>query len=239
MGPESLQSLVQDASALVLWEAVPRATGYVLYRQAPATTGFVRVNRRPIDGLSYLDTGLTNGSVYRYRVTAVVDGRETVPSPFTSVTPMAAIAGRFFGYTVGPARAGGVTLEADGTIALKGSGWDIWDRVDGGYFLAVPVEGDATITVRVVGPPSHTDDWAKAGVMIRESLAPGARHSFLCATPRNGIAYQRRMETDKESFYDGSLPSRYPLYLRLVRRGDWITPYVSWTASSSRGHTAP
>lgn len=227
MGPGTVQSLVQDASALVLWDAVPRATGYVLYRQAPGASGFVRVNRRAIDGLSYLDTGLTNGSLYRYRVTAIVDGRETVPSPFTSVTPMTPIQGRLFGYTMGQSRPGGVSLEADGTISLRGSGWDIWDRADGGYFLAVPVEGDATVTVRVLGSPSHTDDWAKAGVMIRESPAAGSRHAFLCATPRNGIAFQRRMETDKESFYDGSLPSRYPLYLRLVRRGDWIAPYVS------------
>jgi hypothetical protein len=227
MGPASLQALVQDASALVLWDPVPRSTGYFLYRQSSGTSAFVRVNRRPIDGLSYLDSGLTNGVPYRYRVTAIVDGQETVPSPVTSVTPMTAIQNSFFGYTIGTARPGSVALEADGTIALQGRGWDIWGREDGGYFLAMPVEGDATITVRVLGSPSHTDDWAKAGVMIRESLTAGSRHAFLCATPRNGIAFQRRMETDKDSYYDGSLPSRYPLYLRLVRRGDWITPYVS------------
>jgi hypothetical protein len=226
-GPESVQALVQDSAALVLWESVPRSTGYVLYRQSPGGSGFARVNRRPIDGLSYTDPGLANGSLYRYRVTALVDGRETVPSPVTSVTPMTPIASRFFGYTIGPARPGAVSLEADGTIALRGAGWDIWGEEDGGYFLSTPVEGDATVTVRVLGSPSHTDDWAKAGVMVRETLGARARHAFLCATPRNGIAFQRRMETGKESFYDGSLPSRYPLYLRLVRRGDWIAPYVS------------
>lgn len=227
MGPEQIQALSRETSALLLWDAVPRATGYFVHRQTGASGPFVRINRRPIDGLSYVDSGLANGSLYRYRITALVDGRETVPSPITSVTPMAPIHGSFFGYTIGPARPGGVRLEADGTIALQGRGWDIWGREDGGYFLTMPVEGDATITVRVLGSPSHTNDWAKAGVMIRESLAAGARHAFLCATPRNGIAFQRRMETDRGSFYDGSLPSRYPLYLRLVRRGDWIAPYVS------------
>lgn len=228
MGPETVQALVQDGSALLLWDPVPRAAGYHVYRRAPGTASpFVRVNRRVVEGLSFLDTGLSNGLTYSYRITAIVDGRETVPSAPATVTPMAPVQGRFFGYTIGPARPGGVTVDADGTILLRGAGWDIWGRQDGFYFLATPVEGDAAITVRILGSPSRTNDWAKAGVMIRESLTDNSRHAMLVATPRNGIAFQWRMTTGGESFHRGGPAPHYPIFLRLVRRGDWIAPYVS------------
>jgi hypothetical protein len=227
LGPAMLQALVRDAASLVIWDSVEGATGYHVYRRGPTDGSFVRLTRKPVDGLSYVDTGLTNGSAYRYRITAVVQGRESTPSDVATVTPMAPIQSSFYGYTVGTATAGSATVEADGSITVKGSGWDIWDRQDGFYFLAQPVEGDAVITVRVLGSPSQTDSWAKAGVMIRESLAPDARHAMLVVTPRSGIAFQRRMVTGGTSDNDNTGTPRYPLYLRLVRRGDWITPYLS------------
>jgi hypothetical protein len=227
-GPATLQALVRDGAALVVWDSVPGATGYHVYRRGPGNNGpLVRVTRTPLDGLSFTDTGLSNGAVYRYQVTAVIQGRESTPSDLATVTPMAPIQNAFYGYTIGTLTPGSATLEADGSITVKGSGGDIWDRQDGFYFLSQPVEGDAIITVRVLGSPSQTDSWAKAGVMIRESLAPDARHAMLVVTPRNGFAFQRRMVTGGTSDNENGGTPRYPVYLRLVRRGDWITPYMS------------
>jgi hypothetical protein len=227
-GPATLQALVRDGAALVVWDSVSGASGYHVYRRGPGTTGpQVRVTRAPVDGLSFVDAGLTNGAVYRYQVTAVIKGRESTPSDVAAVTPMAPIQVAFYGYTIGTTTAGSAVQEVDGSITVKGSGWDIWDRQDGFYFLAQPVDGDAVVTVHVLGSPSQTDPWAKAGVMIRESLASDARHAMLVVTPRNGFAFQRRLVTGGISDNDSGGTPSYPLYLRLVRRGDWITPYVS------------
>jgi hypothetical protein len=52
--------------------------------------------------------------------------------------------------------------------------------------------------VRWRQPPSvtgvrHTDPWAKAGVMIRDTLDPGSRHATVVLTPGNGVAFQQRL----------------------------------------------
>jgi hypothetical protein len=226
-GPSMVQALVRDGAALVVWDSVPRATGYHVYRRAPGETGFSRVTRTPLKALSFTDTGLTNGSVYRYQITAVIDGRESVPSQPATVTPAPAIQNSFYSYTIGTASAGSAVVEADGSITIRGSGWDIWDRRDGFQYLAMPAEGDVVVTARVLASPTQTDAWAKAGVMIRESLADNARHAMLVVTPRNGVAYQWRTQTGGQSGNINGQTPRYPMYLRLVRRGDRLSPYFS------------
>jgi hypothetical protein len=42
--------------------------------------------------------------------------------------------------------------------------------------------------------------WAKAGVMIRETLDPDSVHAFACITPDNGVAAQGRYDTGGASF---------------------------------------
>ena len=62
---------------------LPEAGGYNVYRNG------VRVNSNPLTSAAYLDKGLSNGVVYSYQVTAVVNGRESAKSPAVSATPSA------------------------------------------------------------------------------------------------------------------------------------------------------
>jgi hypothetical protein len=190
-------------------------------------TTFERVTRRPVTSLSYADPGLANGSVYRYRVTAVVDGRESAPSDIATATPMAAIQDAFHGYTIGTTFAGSAAVEGDGSLTVRGSGWDIWGKQDGFYYLAALAEGDVTISTRILQTPSNTSDWAKAGLMIRESLAWDARNVFFDFTAKNGSHVQWRKLPGGDSELIGGAPPRTPMYLRLVRRGDRISPLWS------------
>jgi hypothetical protein len=115
----------------------------------------------------------------------------------------------------------------DGTLTVRGSGWDIWGKQDGFYYLAAPAEGDFSISTRILERPSHTSEWAKAGLMIRESLAWDARNVFFELTARHGSYVQWRKATGGESDLYGGPPPQAPMYLRLVRRGDRITPLWS------------
>src|SRR5262249_713027 len=161
----------------VTYGNVLNAVGYNIYRHdvgQPASAA-VKVNAQPITQSFFIDTGLTNGKPLLYSVKAVFqDGSEGPASAEAVVTPHLPIPGAFFAYdsgTVPPRRAG---LDNKNVLTVKASGGELWDNFDSGTFIATPVSGDYTITVKVLGKPvgGHATA-AKAGVMIRENLIAG------------------------------------------------------------------
>lgn len=124
-------------------------------------------------------------------------------------------------------QAGSVRLEARRTLAVSGCGSDIWWRADAFCFAYQPLRGDAILTVRVTGM-LDTDPWAKAGLMIRESLAPEAPNVLLCVTPHQGVALQQRLASGQPATSVFGLPQgQAPYWLRLQRRGDQFTAEAS------------
>lgn len=64
-----------------------------------------------------------------------------------------------------------------GTYTLQGNGDDIWTNDDEGFFLYKEVSGNQTLTGKVHWLNSGGNEWAKAGVMMRETgSAAGSRH---------------------------------------------------------------
>ena len=65
---------------------------------------------------------------------------------------------------------GGATTNADGSITVTGGGADIWNNADAFNFAYQTLVGDGSIVAQISNQ-KNTSSWAKAGVMIRESLA--------------------------------------------------------------------
>ncbi len=134
----------------------------------------------------------------------------------------------------------GSTDYASGVFTIQGAGIDINGSADAFHFVRQPASGDCEIIARVTSQ-TNTDTWAKAGVMIRESLLPGSRHAIMVVTPGNGFRFQRRDTTDAttpSSAYGGGLNTAPNNWVRLVRSGDTFTGYKSadgsnWTQVSS------
>lgn len=131
----------------------------------------------------------------------------------------------------GPGQKGSCDVGAEGVWTIKGGGADIWETADQFSFTYQPIEGDVQITVKALAKPKETNEWAKAGLMIRESLAPGARHAMLIVTPLQGLDLQWRAAAEAES--DAAEPAidsdslKTPLLLRLTRKGKEITAEYS------------
>jgi regulation of enolase protein 1 (concanavalin A-like superfamily) len=126
----------------------------------------------------------------------------------------------------GPAPAGTATATGTGGFTVTGGGTDIWDLSDQFQFVYQPVTGDTEITARVVSV-QYTHGWAKAGVMIRESLNADSRHLSYFATPSNGWSYQYRTVTGGTTFDTPGPSTAAPGWVRLVRRGNTFTAYSS------------
>ncbi len=109
---------------------------------------------------------------------------------------------------------------------MKGSGADIYDVSDSFQFDYQTLTGNGTITARVVSE-THTDDWAKAGVMIRETLTASSTHALVAVTPANGVAFQRRTSTGSQSLHTYGPAVAAPYWVRLTRTGNTISAYAS------------
>ncbi len=113
------------------------------------------------------------------------------------------------------------------SFTVSGSGNDIWGTSDNFHFVTLDggMTGDGEIVVRVVSQ-TNTNPWAKAGIMIRDGLAAGAKSAQVLVTPSNGIRFQYRTTPGGSSGGLGVSGSA-PEWLKLTRSGNNFTAYQS------------
>ena len=119
---------------------------------------------------------------------------------------------------------GSFTDHGGGAYTITGGGHDIWDAADDFHYAYKPLSGDGQMTVRVtdIGGPS-TNDWRKAGIMIRETLDQDSAHAFMAITPAGGggSSFQWRSTLDGDNNnQDGPAGVTMPQCIRLLRVGD-------------------
>jgi hypothetical protein len=83
----------------------------------------------------------------------------------------------------------------------------------------------------------NTDAWAKAGVMIRETLAADSRNAFTAVTAASGLAFQRRTAPGALSL-STPVSGSAPRWVRIRRVGNVFTSSISpdgrtWTQVGS------
>jgi len=114
-----------------------------------------------------------------------------------------------------------------GTYMMTGSGADIWGGSDEFHFAFKKVTG-ATAIVAKVERLENTDPFAKAGVMIRDTLEPGGRNAAVFITPENGVRFQFRRTaggTTERYFAEGITA---PQWVKLERTiGGLVRAYYS------------
>ena len=91
--PSNLTATAGDQRVALKWTSPRGVAGYRVYRR-DATGSWPTTALATTTATSYTDTGLTNGTTYTYRVTAVdAKSNESSPSNTVSATPMAAATG--------------------------------------------------------------------------------------------------------------------------------------------------
>jgi hypothetical protein len=137
-----------------------------------------------------------------------------------------------------PANAGSAGSSAAGSFELVGGGAGISGASDQFRFAYTTLNGDGSIVGQVIDVPntSPTNLIAKAGVMIRSTLAANSPMAFVGLTPGsvNGAVFSTRLTTNA-SASTTSAPGVWPPYwVKLTRVGDQFMAYrspdgINWT----------
>ena len=110
-----------------------------------------------------------------------------------------------------PGSVGSFTEGPVGTYTMTAAGTDIWDAHDEFHYAYKQLSGVGSITASV-DSVDNTDQWAKSGVMIRETLDPGSKFAAVYVTstnpdgtPTEGCRFQGRTDTDGSASSDTSV----------------------------------
>ena len=127
-----------------------------------------------------------------------------------------------------PGPQGSVSLdEATGTYTVNGSGADVWGSSDQFHYMYRELSGDGTIIAHVVDNGTGSNNWAKGGVMIRQSLDAGSTHALMAVTGSEGGggAFQWRPVADEgsSSAHDSAAGITPGYWMKLERVGDAIS----------------
>lgn len=223
------------------WTAVSGATGYRIERSTDGSTFSTLAN---VTTTTHTDSTVSALSEYYYRVIATAGSNLGVfPSAIFTATPptSTALPAPWATTDIGSVGGAGAASISGSTYTLIGSGSDIWGTADAMRFLYQPLVGDGEIIARVA-TQEDTDGWAKAGVMVRASLAAGATNTFMAISPDNGVTWQRRTSTNGSTSSTATAGFAAPYWVKLTRVGNVFTGSysadgVTWTTAGTQSIT--
>ena len=123
--------------------------------------------------------------------------------------------------------------QADGVFTINGSGADVWRQADSLYYLFQPLNGDGALTAHVLNL-KDTDLWAKAAVMIRETIDGDSMMAVAAVRPDGQAQFIWRSATGGEA---GASPTvgelGYPKWVKIVRTGDSFSAFYKVNAKDA------
>jgi outer membrane protein assembly factor BamB/regulation of enolase protein 1 (concanavalin A-like superfamily) len=123
---------------------------------------------------------------------------------------------------VGNSTPAGSASYTGSTFTVQGGGNDVWGSTDQFNYVSQPLTGDLSIVARVTAQ-ADTSDWAKSGVIIKQSTTAGSAYATVFVTPGHGVNFQYG--------FNGSVAgSGYAFpnaWVRLDKIGNVFTAYSS------------
>jgi hypothetical protein len=235
-------SAVSDSQIALSWQNnSANETGFTI-EDSTDGSNFTPVATAPAYTTTYTVGGLKPSTKYYFEVLATNSVGSSAPSNIAfTVTLKVPLPAGWNDTDIGNPSIAGAANFNRGVFTVEGNGSDIWGTSDQFHYAYTTMTGDGTIVANVASQ-EDTAPWAKAGVMMRQSLDADSPNAFAFVTPAspgNGIALQWRSAQGAESDWTGSpIPGNAPYFLKLVRTGSTFTAYASpngrsWTSLGS------
>jgi len=225
--PTGLTGIAGNGRATLTWNVSggTPATGYSVKRST--TSGGPYTTIITLATTNFIDIPLTNWTAYYYVVAGSNSYGTSSNSTQVTVTPLpTALPAPWQDQDIGSSSPSGSASFNNTLFTVSGSGADIWGNADAFHYAYVLATNDCTIITRVTSV-EDTDAWAKAGVMIRQSLTANSAHAMMVITPGNGASFQWRTTTGGTMSQAQSSGVRAPYWVKLVRTGNSFRGYMS------------
>jgi M6 family metalloprotease-like protein len=168
-----------------------------------------------VTGNTFTTSGYDNKSItvsYKRKATQVL------PSPWNHID-------------IGTPAVAGFSAIEGGKFLVESTSYDIWGSSDNFRYLYTTLNGDGSIIAKRVSV-NKVNSWAKAGLMIRESLNPNSVYSMLMYTPRNYLRVQQRTVTGANAVDNPDQITDLHVYetyqwMKITRSGNLIVSYIS------------
>ncbi len=223
--PTSVTAAGADPNVVLSWTSSDAAATFTV-RRATSIAGPYTTMAANLNATTWTDSAAVPGTVYYYTVASQI-GTHTSPDsePVPALLPVGSTT--WLSQDIGNVSAAGSAVQADETLLVRGSGSDIWNNADAFRYVYKTLNGDGSITAKVESM-QNTASWAKAGLMIRETLDSNSKQIIAFMSPVNGVALQGRSSTGGSTTGFAETPGlTVPHWLRLERRGNVFTAYHS------------
>ena len=127
---------------------------------------------------------------------------------------------------IGAVGAPGSATGDGAAFTVNGAGADIWGSADAFRFVYRTLSGDGSLVAKVTGV-QNVASWTKAGVMMRDTLAPGAPQALMLVSAGKGLAFQRRSAANGPSTSTAGVNGQAPYFVKLTRAGNTFTAFSS------------
>ena len=191
---------------------------FFIERSTHLDSAFQTIAALPANTTTYTDWDLTHGTTYYYRIKALNEAGYSSNSEVATASTSAMTGSMPPGWSsmdIGNTLAEGSTTYGQGKFEVKGHGL---------HFAFVPMDGDGEIVAKL-DRLIETANWNNAGLMIRDSLDPGSKYTMTLVNHSYKIIQQHKKEgSSKRTFIKDTT---LPVWLKLVRKGDYFTAYSS------------
>jgi regulation of enolase protein 1 (concanavalin A-like superfamily) len=239
--PASAAAVTTLTPALTWWAGL-WAHNYDIYLGTSSTPPLLAANVHLGPSVSstsyvkYTTPKLLPGTTYYWKIVSKTMANVGVSGPTWSfTTPVGAAGGALpSGWNdadIGAVGVAGSASYSNGTFSVSGSGADVWGTADALHYAYQSLSGDGQLIARVTSV-ANTAGWAKAGVMIRGSLASNAAYAFMIVSASKGTAFQYRTSAGATAANVTGTGAAAPTWVRIVRKGNVIT-----ASQSSNGST--
>jgi hypothetical protein len=116
--------------------------------------------------------------------------------------------------------------KGNGAFTVGASGHDIWDNADDFRFVYKSLNGNGSVVVKVESLV-NTNAWAKAGVMIRESLDAGSPMAYMIQSYSSGVSFGWRLTSGATCGSATQAGIVAPQWVKLTRTGNVFTAQYS------------
>lgn len=180
---------------------------------------------------------ITQAGIYTAPATGTLATVKVSSGSLSSTAKIGVISSPWVSTDIGGPALAGTAYDINGVFTLLGAGNDIWDTADSFHFAYRRLDGDGVLIARVA-TQQNSDQWAKGGVMIRETLDAGSAHATMAMTPGNGASFQNRLTAGASSNNTSTGGFAAPYWVKIVRSGNAFTGYrspngVTWTTEGT------